>query len=252
MLRLWRERLTAGVFPEGAWLHRAGGTPVTHFSGMSPAAYGTRESLERLLEDRTWRRRPNVDLLVSDSIARIAHLPWQASITNEAQCHGYARACFEQNGFELDEHWLLHAEFRHFGGIGIAYALPRALVTDLKDCLEARGLQLRSVLPVSAAAYWRNVTGALGQSRVLLLEDHRRVTALLFKGRACMGIHIQPCGSARIDAVRRLLTTVDTVLPHITRIQLWSPDEDNAIPIEVIQAQLPDTQVEKLTVGQWN
>lgn len=252
MSRLWPERLIAAVFPESSWLRRAGGRQLGEFTDAPSPKPDVIGGLERLLQDRIWTRKPSVELLVSDCHARVVHLPWQDSLTNDEQTRAYARACLDQAGLGVDDSWLVQAAFRHYRGAGLAYALPRSLVAEVKAHLDDRGLRLRAVLPVSCAAYWRNRTGALRQRSMLVLEEHRRVSALLFDGLKCSGIHVQPAASAPGKALQRLIGGVKATFPDVQRVQYWSVRKEAAVDSDTITALLQHARVERLPRDCWD
>jgi hypothetical protein len=248
---LWPDRFIAGVFPETGWLHRAGAKELNRFTVDSTDRKSVAQGLDLLLEGQRWGRRASLELLVSDSLARVIHLPWQDSVTTEEQRAAYARACFDQAGMVLDDDWLVQAAFRHFRGAGFGYALPRSLVSQVRDQLIERRMALRSIMPLSASAYWRNRCGVHGKRSALMLEEHGRVSAILFDGKRCAGMYAQPTGVGALDAARRLLRTVDAVFPSISRVQLWTLQKGGA-DAELIKKHLPQTSVELLEKTRWN
>ena len=251
MLRLWPERLYTGVFPDCGWLHRGGAHEPIRFDDAAGGGRDLMAGIETLLAERAWPRKGRVELVVSDHFARLVHLPWQSGLSNEAQRSAYGHACFERAGLGLEGKWLLQTAYRHFATDGIAYALPRELVAQVRDYLAARDLKLSSILPLSGAAYWRHGRG-LGRTRnVLLLEESRRVSAMLFDHRKYVGMQVQPFGVVPADALRRLLSSVDAVFPGVKQIRYWSAKEIIGRQ-DLIKERLPDAALEVLPILRWH
>jgi hypothetical protein len=226
VLRLWPERLVAAVLPEAGALSRIGGKELARWGVDAGGPLGVQEGLDRLIGAYRPRGRASVELIVSDSAARLVPLPWQDNLRNDSQREAYARACLDQAGFQVDGEWLVHAAYRHYRDVGLGYALPRALVMAARDHLAAQGIRLRSIMPASACAYWR-ASGMRGKRTVLLLHERRRLSALLFDGRNCAGFHVQPAGAALPDVMQRLAGTIDTVFPAVSHVRFWSYLDDD-------------------------
>lgn len=251
MLRLWPERLFVGVFPDRAWLRRANGQELGSLSCEDGAGGTPAAMLDALLAQHKALHRANVELVVSDRFARIVHLPWQGSLTNDVQRTSYGRAYFERAGLDLKGEWLIEASFRHHGADGVAYALPRALVEQVRDVLTARECRLAAILPLSGAAYWRYGKGLDRKRSLILLEETRRVSAMLVEGRKYVGMQVQPCGTAHADAVRRLLNTLNATFADVRHVQYWSAEASQVTP-ELIKERLPNLTVEVLDLMRWH
>jgi hypothetical protein len=208
------------------------------------------EGLIQVLDVGSPRGGTQIDLIVSDGISRSIPLPWQDSLGSDEQYEAYARACFDQAGFELEEGWIVQAAYRHFRGVGFGYALPRSLVMDVQDRLLKRDLRLRSIMPMSANAYWRNACGARGTRSILVLREWRRLSALMFNGKACAGVHVQPIGTGFSDAARRLSNGIDAVFPSVSRVQFWATSTDDA-ETELIKSRFPSSSFHVLPGLAW-
>lgn len=252
MLRLWPEpRLLAGVFPDSAWLRRPNGQEVSRFGCSDASGLGLADALEKLLAEQALPRRARVELVVSDQFARVVHLPWQRGLTDESQRTAYAQACFERTGLGVDGDWLIQPSYRHFAADGIAYALPRAVVLQVRDLLLSRGMTLSTILPVSGAAYWRYGSGLHRQRSIVLLEESRRVSAMLFERRKYAGMHVQPSGTMSGDALRRLLNTVNASFSGAQHIQYWTAAATGGRQ-ELIKESMPDATFKALDLGRWH
>ncbi len=250
MLRLWPERFTALVSPDACRLFGAGGREVGRSTPASAPVFDVMDGLNRILDAGALRGRAQIDLIVSDGVARSIPLPWQDNLRSEEQYEAYARACFDQAGFELEGEWIVQVAYRHFRGVGVGYALPRPLVMDVRNRLLERGIRLRSIMPMSAHAYWRNACGARGTRSILVLREWGRLSALMFDGTACAGIHVQPMGSGLSDAARRLSNGIEAVFPSVSRVQFWAAGTDD-METEMIRNRFPSSSFKVLPGLAW-
>ena len=249
MLRLWTERFRAGVFPDTGWLIKANRNEISRYVVEVSTQLSVLEGLERLFHDQVVSARAGVEVVISDSQARLLYLPWQDNIRGHAQREAYARGCFEQAGLELEGDWLIQTAYRWYRGGGIAYGLPRALVASVEASLAARRLRLRSIMPLSTHAYWHCKGIAPRGHSVLLLEEQRRTSALLFDNRKCTGIHVQP-GKSGPDTIKRLLRTIDAVFPDVQQMQVWSV-HDERHSTALFEELLPTSSIEPVDKGRW-
>lgn len=243
MLRLWRERLTACVFPHAGRLYRVRGGKVADWTS-SVAAENLEDGLERLLDTYVPRAGATLELIVPDASARLITLPWQNDLVNRQQRQAYAHAYFTHAGFVLGDDYAVEASYHHFGGMGLGLAMPRSLVLSMRERLVHRRIQLRSIMPASAWAYWRADT-VRGRRMALLLHEDRRLSAMLFDGKICAGFHTQPIGTGLNDAVLRIKAAIDATLPSISLVQYWSTAENDE-QASVIQDAFAATRFEAL------
>lgn len=251
MSLLWPERITAGLFPGNCWLQR-GAAVVTHggdFSGADQLL----QAFDVMLgaQEQPLRKGTRVQLLVSDSLANIMPLAWQDLLVSPEELRTYACAGFEQRGMLLDDGWVVQTGFRYFRSTGIAYAVRQQWMVRLLELLAARGLKLASVLPVSAAAYWRQRRGLAGK-RVVLLREPGRLTALVGQGAHLLDIDVQPVAGPLEQAATRLLKRVAVAHGAIERVGEWHAEAESAISLEAIAlACLPDAAVTRLPLQAW-
>jgi hypothetical protein len=251
VLRLWPKRLTAIVAPDMCRLFGTGGREAGRSTPASAPVFEVMDGLHQVLDAGALRRRAQIDLIVSDGIARSIPLPWQDNLRSDEQYEAYARACFDQAGFALEGEWIVQAAYRHFRGVGFGYALPRPLVIDVRNRLLERDIRLRSIMPMSAHAYWRNACGARGTRSILVLREWGRLSALLFDGKACAGVHVQPMGTGLADAARRLSNGIDAVFPSVSRVQFWATDTDD-METDVIKSRFPSSSFNVLPGLAWD
>ncbi|AKU20482.1 hypothetical protein ACZ75_02050 [Massilia sp. NR 4-1] len=196
---MWPERIRVGWFPgrcllaggEGAALELAGAmTPSALLAGLAGLP----------------RRRPGaiLDILLSDSAAELVHLPWQASVQRPDALRLYALAAFARQGMAVGEAHAIQTAYRHYGMDGIAYAVGRGWLEELAQGLQAQGLVLGSVVPLSIEAYWRGKRPATGRTLMLLQEDGR-ISLHAYQGRQLLMLDAEAVAGQPEQACRRLL-----------------------------------------------
>jgi hypothetical protein len=247
--------LSIGLFPGQCWLRqsRAPGTPSLAM-GEAMEEGAMLRALESLLTDAgtALAKNASVSLLVSDGLAAITSLPWQEELHTFDELQAYGQACFEQQGMAIDDSWLMHTEFRQHRASGMAYALPRAWLTDVLTLLAASGLRLRRVLPVSAGAYALPPSLPAGRS-VVLMREARRTSALVYDGRAFAGIDVEPVTSSSEDSGKRLLRRIGASGGAIEAVWHWAPAlPDQGKAPQFIGQCLPDAINHALERDVWN
>ena len=251
MLRLWPETITAGLFPGYCWVRRGAVRTAGAADGapdMLLAELGT--LLSRL--PAPGKRPRNLHLVVSDGLAAVTQLPWQEKLTSKAELAAYASACYERQGDDIDDTWATQTGFRHFGAAGLAYALPQAWLRQLKTVADQSGATLKTVLPVSAAAYWRRPASPGGGQSVLLLNEARRLTGLVYEAGRLARVDVQPVTQDPAVAGTRLLTRLVAGHGQIRHVGFWSAAEDSAVAPPYIQFCLPDAAVTIMPAGAWS
>ncbi|WP_374581713.1 hypothetical protein [Pseudoduganella sp.] len=221
MLRLWPEAISVGLFSGHCWLRR-GALETRSESGMDFA--GQLETVRELLAVQTRRfgRFARADVVVSDSHARVALVPWQDSLHSEAQVNAYGRAILESMGFIADEGWCAHTGFRHYGAPGFTSALPASLVDQLRAECSKAGVVLRSVLPVSAAVYWYHRPALKKGESVLLINEPGRLTAVVHQSGRLSALDIEPIVGTVEQAATRLEARIQMRCPAIRQVEVCS------------------------------
>lgn len=244
MLRLWPRRFSATIFPEACQLYRERRLAIGDCLIPQVTSFDVTQALDALLDAHPTRVGAEIDVIVSDTVARVIPLTWHDNLKNDEQQRAYARACLEQAGVGVGDEWVVQAAYRHFRSMGLGYALPYVLVARVRDHLLERGIALRSIMPLSACAYWRNNSGAGNRRTVLLLHERSRLSALLYDGRTCAGFYVQPMGTGLSEAAKRLFNTVETVFPAISHVHFWTPSTN---PVDTTtfakKASLPAVQI---------
>jgi hypothetical protein len=249
--RLLPEELTIGLFPGGCWLSRR--TGVTELAIACPVQLSELSLAVDDLFDAQAKppaKDCGVQLLLSDSIGPTIPLPWQERLTGEAELRAYALACFERRGVVLDDSWVVHADFRHFGASGAAFALPADWVDDVRTRIAARGAVLRMVMPVSASVYWYWRGGRQRAPTLIVLNEEDRLTALLYGQYGLVEVDAQSVMGQRDQAVRRLLLRLVASYAAVREVHLWSSAGEGPTDVAITQV-MPDAVVRRHARNAW-
>jgi hypothetical protein len=256
VLPLLPETLYVGLFSGHCTLQRGRKAPVLAWATPTTLDLAAiLQTVEKVLEEqeRPVRKGARLVVTVSDSIAAIAPLPWQTTLTRPAEIDSYARICYEKLGMTIDESWVMRAEFRHFGGVGLAYALPRVWVDALAALAHAKGLQLITVLPLSAAAYCKQRVSRKAGTTLLLLQEANRMSAMTYNKDGLLGYDVEPYTRSRDETLVRLLRRMASVYTNVTRVSSWSTDvAQSTVPTEIISASFPECASDSLPHDSWN
>lgn len=253
MSLLWPDYLTLGVFPGACWLQLAGGPMVAEADiDRTVPPLDLLDAVDALLERRagSWGRRAMVDVVVSDTIGLTVALPWQESLSAPEHLRSYARILLESQNAIDGKAWTVEAGFRHFRSTGVGVALPEEWLARLMERLTLRGLCLRSVLPVSAVAYWQaRGLEARGRS-LLLIEEATRATALVYQNKRLHAIDAQPLFGDANEGGERLCRRLQAVYGQVQEVALWSLSE-NKFFAGAVERWLPEVSLVSLPVGHW-
>ena len=254
MSLLWPEKVVGGLFPGQCWLMCPGIAETRPLSGPDAPA-SMLAALAGMLDAQgaQLRKGSKVSLMITDSIGALVALPWHEQLTSPDEVDGYAIACFEKQGITIDDRWVMHAQFRSYGSMGLAYSLPRDWLNELVALLEARGLKLARVLPMSALAYWEVAKpGAQGTAVVLLREPHR-ISALVYDRAGLQGLDVESIAANAQVSGRRLLQRVTAYFPQVASVLDWSATvEEGAKPPAFIAACLPNAAVTAVNRNAWS
>jgi hypothetical protein len=159
-----------------------------------------------LIETDSKRKgRANLSLVVSDSVAAIAPLPWQDGLSSEAELRGYAQICFEKLGYDISGNWVLRVEYPRYGAGGLAYALPRDWMLALLAILENRQLRLTGVLPISALLFTGVPETARPGLTIVLIFEATQHGVLVFENGALASRDVEPFAQSIEKTCHRLL-----------------------------------------------
>lgn len=247
MLRLWPEQITVGLFAGHCWLRRRGKSSALQNSRQVEIG-ALVQAFDALLEQAAPLRGARLDLIVSDRVARITALPWQVRLHGKAEWQAYARASFDANGMPLDQEQICVPAVRRYGEQGLALALPVAWLAELEETAHRHGGRLRTVMPLSAAAYWspRRWMPSKGAAWILL-EDEGSASLLCFDGRRSVAHDTQPALDGR--GLRQLLQRhLLTSTP--SQVAVWGAGSTSEAAI--LQAIGSDVSIHKLSHDYWD
>lgn len=252
MLRLWPDTLQLGLFQDCCWLMRGG--VELQVAGDVPRVLDGRSllaSLEATLAAHAamLRSGSRVDIVVSDSVAMTAVLPWQEHLRAPAEWQAYAQACYEQQGLEVTGDWTVQTVFRHHRAAGLAYAVRTEWLSQLLSVVQQAGLRLRTLLPVSAAAYWRFRPSMRTHQTMLLIREHQRTTALRFSGPGLQALDIEPVIASAVSCAR-LIKRMQANHGPISDVHLWEACQ-GGIAADV-SACLPGVELTVLSRDCWS
>lgn len=172
MSRLFPERVTIRLSPREISLE--GRALACDPDYGAEAWHGALEALRRV----QFKKRTHVTVLLANAFVRYALVPPSDALAGEAEEQGYLRHHFAKVHGERAKGWA----FRWSGGL--ASAVDRRLLEELKACFPPRGLaQLVSVQPELMAAInrWRGEFPAAG-AWLVLAEAERACAALHARG----------------------------------------------------------------------
>lgn len=252
MSLLWPDTVTVGLFAGHGWLLRSGAVFPLH--GGPSELDGPQQALRNLDsllagQQQPLRKGTRVRLLISDGLAAATTLAWQELLRGRDELHSYALACFERDGLQLGDGWAVQTAFRSYRAQGLAYAVSAAWIESVLALLAARGLRLDSVLPLSAAAYWRPPAMAAATQAVLLREPER-LTLMVYADRRLLSRDVQPITSGENDDVRRLLARLVASHPDVRQLDEWCAigQESSA---GILAARVPGAIVRQLPLHAW-
>jgi hypothetical protein len=223
VLRLWPKEVQVGLFEDCSWLRVGSKGASRDYVPDAADGEGMLQQLGVMLDAANGdvRKGSSVVLTVSDALSVVICIQWQPHLRAADELRRYAEICFEKRGREVDSAWLTQTEYRNFQANGMAYALPVAWVTDAAKLIEARGLRLARVLPVSAAMYCRALPRTKGGRLGVILEA-KRISLLAYGHSGLASVEVEPVTSAPTDALRRLLRRVETAGVSIMSVAIWA------------------------------
>jgi len=226
---LWPDPMIIGLFPGECWLKQGRLAQRTE-SSNNVSIESVLNDVATLLADAPVRksRFACADVYLSDSFARTTLMPWQGSLETEEQIRAYGQACLEAPGFPVDESSAVHSGFRWHGSPGMVTAISIKLIESLCEMLGARGIKLRSVMPVSSAAYWHHAPKR-GSAPVLLLGDAKRFTAFVYGGSRIVAMDVEPMLGQSHDSGKRLLNRLRLSGVQPSTIECWLLKNDLGI-----------------------
>ncbi len=250
MLRLLPDRWYAGLFGQNAWLANGAGTNTLAAPQSLPGSASPPELLDALLQASPQRRSGSkLSVMVPSQSTRCISVPWSAGLRGEEELQAYALAHLERAGLgALDGH-AVHAEFRHYGAQGFAYAVPRLLLDELHAVARRHDLDLTTALPIVGVAHLtaRRARGA--GCELTLIAEEASVGALAMDRNGLQRFDAEPAVGGQGAALRRLLTRLGGDEMEIQGITLCA--ERNADELESIAGNFAANAVQRVNSSQW-
>ena len=222
MLLSWLDNSAhGGLYPGRVWLDADTAAPLA--DGRSPDML---TAFSALLAAKTppGRKGRRIVLTVSDQLAAIAALPWQAALTRPAEVDAYAQVCFERQGQRMDGDWVMVGAFRDHQRMGLAYALPTAWLAQLREIALAHGMVLDTVMPISAAAYFHQRRPRGGARKLVVLRETGRTSALMFDHAGLIAYDLETVAGSAEQSSARLLRRLQVLYGEIGQVDDWSPE----------------------------
>ena len=249
MLRLWPERHTLFLMPEGGWMASGkvsrtaspgAGTPVQQVQDMAQQLLSPLSGMRSLVQ--------TLDVVLSDDICRLSVLPWQPRLRGADERRRYAEACMESEGIGGDQ-WVVQGGYRSFGAPGLAVAVRRDLLSCLIELAATRALRLRSVLPLGAVAYWRH-RPIRRHGEVLILDQGRLITAMAYVQGTLKNIDIQPAAGNRSLALTQLARRCQAGMSDVAQLIHWN-GATSALDESILTAAWPGALIKNIARGSW-
>lgn len=254
MLRLWHKPMLIGLFPGECWLRHGDARELVRVATDGNDWPAVTAGIGKLLAapELSGHRPSHVDVVISDSLASICVMPWQTNLHKQSELNVYAQLCFEQAGQACDDQQAVYAEFRDYGRPGLAYALPAARAAALQAALGEHGLRLRSLLPLSAAAYFRRRKAARVGRHMLMMIEASRVTSLVQDARGTLAFDVEAVTTSIDLATKRQLKRLNATLGAVASVQVLIPSRvpEHALQT-VISAELPEARQQFVAAGAW-
>jgi len=226
------ESVYIGLFSGQCWLRRGlKGEPKIISSSMDQRGSSSLDQLQQLLESHasSLKKGARIHIVISDAFASMVTMPWQDQLSRASEVENYARICFDKQRINIDSDSLLHAEFRHFGGIGIAYVVSREWMQALLDLVQSKGFRLLTVQPLSAVAYFNQASYKGGGLRLLLLQENHRISAMVWNKLGLVAYDIEAFAHSSEDAQVRLLRRTVAMYNKISHVDFWPVNETHKL-----------------------
>jgi hypothetical protein len=114
------------------------------------------DTLELCLEDPSWHE-AGLRLIIADTFARYAIVPWSDDLSDDAERMQHARLCMASTFGDVVSQWTVTVSDAPPGMSQVACAIPTALLDRVRSIADVQGLKINSVQPQLIAAFngWR-------------------------------------------------------------------------------------------------
>lgn len=230
MLHLWPRSLHIGLFPGHIWVQNKR-ISIEHPFSYDPLKIEQQilEVLAELLHAHKDQIDPKsrVTFSVSDRFAAIALLPWRVELFRTEEVNNFAQICFEKQHQVIDADWLMHAEFSRYGSNGLAYAFRQTWLNQLHELCSQNQLILQKIHPMTAVAYFANKQKIKSGKQLIVLSEASRASSLLFDGRQCIALDVEPISQVPESSIVRLVKRACALHENIRQMTSWSVSTDS-------------------------
>lgn len=112
----------------------------------------------------------DIDLIVSDSFARYALIPWFGEVKHQAEISLLSRIQFEELFGKAVADWEIQVDMLDYAKAGIGCALDKVLVKALEDLCFSHKVRLMSLQPYFMGAFNR-ARGYIGESALFAVVE---------------------------------------------------------------------------------
>ncbi len=250
MLRLLPDRWYAGLFGPNAWLAKGAGTKTLAIPPSLPGSASPPELLDALLQASPQRRHAaKLSVMLPSQFARCIGVPWIAGLSGAEELQAYALAHLEQAGLGAPGGHAVHAEFRHYGTQGFAYAVPRLLLDELHEVAMRHDLDLTTVLPICGGAHLAAGRARGAGCELTLVAEETSVSALIMDRDGLQRFDAEPAIGGQGAALRRLLTRLGADAIAYEGLTLCA--EQNADELAGIAGTYVAHAVKRANSSQW-
>ncbi|MBC3832896.1 hypothetical protein H8K33_15405 [Undibacterium amnicola] len=250
MSLLWPKSLHIGLFPGHIWLHNKR-LRIEHPFTIDPLLI--EQQILTVLAELLHAHKEQIDqqshvtFFVSDRFAATTQLPWRKELFRAEEVNNFAQICFEKQFQTIDEQWLMHAEYAHYGADGIAYALRKEWLHQLDALCGQHHVIVRRILPMTAVVYFAKTPKFKQSKQLILVSESTRITAILFENQKLIGLDVEPVVHLAEHAQLRLVRRVGAMHEGIQQIVDWSVDPDSEkTALIVLGEHFPELQVKRV------
>lgn len=251
MLRLSPKRWYAGLFGQHAWLHHGARHEPLMKSTSLPSNENLPELLEVLLQTAPAKRRASkLSVVLPSHAARSVSLPWSPNLRGQEEMRAFALAHLEQAGLGVGDSHAVHAEYRHFGSRGFAYAVPQQLLEELHSVAARHEMELTTALPAVAVAHLATQHLRRTGTELCLVVEGVSISSLAFDCTGLRHYDAEPTIGGRCAALRRLLTRNAVDAAEFNGIMLCA-DHDGEELADIAAAFAVQGSVRRMKTSQW-